>query len=152
MELFHVNCKKHCCVCQKCPRFLVFNQLSISCRSSGGIRTLVIFFFNTFIPFFFGGEIIFRHGLEAIIKIAIIQNLLLIVTMVIQADIIYNGYLGRYNVFIKERDLYYLVHVGKVSDAHRAKGWLSKGEEEKKAMAIVERTQESNVCSYRLFA
>ncbi|KAF4788422.1 hypothetical protein TURU_161293 [Turdus rufiventris] len=42
----------------------------------------------------------------------------------------------------RKRELHDLVHVRKVTDAQRAKGRLNKGVEEKKAMAIAERTQE----------
>lgn len=48
-------------------------------------------------------------------------------------------------MYIRKIELHDLVHVRKVTDAHRAKGRLNKGVEEKKAMAIAERTQEGNV-------
>lgn len=52
--------------------------------------------------------------------------------------------------YITKRDLHDLFHVRKVTEPHRAKGTLKKGMEEKKAIAVAERTQEDNICSYRL--
>lgn len=51
---------------------------------------------------------------------------------------------------ITKRDVHDLFRVRKVTDPLRAKGRLKKGMEERKAIAIAERTQEDNVCSYRL--